>query len=103
MGIIAAIIAMLVIRIGLMRVCAPWIAATFEALPVRRYSSAKMTSKIALATATPMAMMAPMKDWIFKVVLVSRRAKITPQITAGTVERTTRANRMDWKLAASSR
>jgi hypothetical protein len=54
--------AMLVIRIGLMRVFAPWIADAIAELPAHRYSSANVTSKIAFATATPMAMMAPMND-----------------------------------------
>ena len=36
--------------------------------------SANVTSKMALATATPIAMIAPMNDWMFSVVPVSHRA-----------------------------
>jgi len=39
---------------------------------------------IALETATPTAMIAPMNDSMFKVVFVIQRASTTPQSTAGT-------------------
>jgi hypothetical protein len=52
---------------------------------------------MALATATPTAMIAPMNDWMFTVVPVSKRARATPPITAGVVEMTTSARRIDWK------
>ena len=48
-------------------------------------------------------MMAPMKDWIFKVVPVMSSAMSTPQITAGIVERTTKPSRSDWKFADSNK
>jgi hypothetical protein len=42
-------------------------------------------------------MMAPMADWMLRVLPVSRRAAPTPASTAGIVERTTSASRRDWK------
>ena len=39
----------------------------------RRCRSAKVTSRIALATATPIAMIAPMNDWMLSVVPVSQQ------------------------------
>ena len=52
---------------------------------------------MALAIATPTAMMAPMNDWMFNVVPVSSRATATPASTAGVVSTATRASRNDWK------
>jgi hypothetical protein len=48
-----------------------------------------------LATATPTAMVAPMKDWMFNVVRVSQSVSATPAITAGVVEITIRDNFRD--------
>ena len=50
-----------------------------------------------------MAMIAPIKDWIFKVVPVSRSMSNTPQSTAGIVRTIVSANLNDWKFAAKSR
>jgi hypothetical protein len=44
-----------------------------------------------------------MKDWIFNVVPVISNMIITPEITAGIVESTTRLSRIDWKLADNRR
>ncbi len=44
-------------------------------LPSRRMRSAKVTSRMALAAATPMAMIAPMNDWMFSVVPVSQQGQ----------------------------
>ena len=57
-----AIMARLVIKMGRRRLAAPSMAAVAEAAPPMRWHSAKVTSKIAFATATPMAMIAPMND-----------------------------------------
>ena len=57
-----AIIAALVIRTGRIRDRAASIAASSAVPPRRRACSANVTSRIALATATPMAMIAPMND-----------------------------------------
>ena len=58
---------------------------------------------MAFATATPIAMMAPMNDCTFSVVPVTQQRQATPASTAGTVDTTTSASRADWKFAASSR
>ena len=95
--------AQLVIRIGRSRPSAPKTAASAASAPSsRRRRSAKVTSRMAFATATPMAMIAPMNDWMLIVVPVSQRAMTTPQTTAGAVEMATRASRTDWKFAVSS-
>ena len=46
---------------------------------------------MALATATPIAMMAPMKDCTFNVLPVTNRLSATPAITAGIVPTTINA------------
>jgi len=98
-----AIIAALVIRIGRRRSRTAWTPAWAADCPAWRALSANVISRIAFAVATPMAMMAPMKDWTLSVVPVIQSAVATPAITAGTVDTTARASQTDWKLAASSR
>ncbi len=98
-----AIIARLVMRIGRSRLAAPSTAAAFASAPARRARSAKVTSRIAFAIATPTAMIAPMNDWMFSVVPVSRSATTVPAITAGVVDVTISASLNDWKFAASNR
>jgi len=61
-GIMPAIIARLVIKMGRKRLCAPSTAAASAAAPPRRLRSANVTRRIAFATATPIAMIAPMND-----------------------------------------
>src|SRR6185436_18930156 len=100
-GSMPAIIAALVISTGRRRARAA--ATAGSASPVRRASSANVTSRIAFATATPIAMMAPMNDCTFTVVRVASSRRTTPASTAGTVDTTTNARRTDWKFAASSR
>ena len=102
-GIMPAIMAALVIRTGRMRRAPRRWRSAAEIPPCRRDCSANVTSRIAFATATPIAMMAPMNDWTFSVVPVSQRTTTTPASTAGTVETTTKASRSDWKFAASRR
>ena len=64
-------------------------------VPWVRACSAKVTSRMAFATATPIAMIAPMNDCTFNVVRVTANIKTTPISTAGTVETTTNASRSD--------
>ena len=52
---------------------------------------------MALATATPTAMIAPMNDCTFNVVRVRSNAAATPHSTAGTADTATNASRTDWK------
>src|SRR4029453_18186196 len=68
MGIMPAIIAALVINTGRMRDCAASMAVCTGEVPCTRDCSANVTSRIAFATATPIAMMAPMNDCTFSVV-----------------------------------
>ena len=52
---------------------------------------------IALETATPTAMIAPMNDSIFSVVRVIQSASTTPARTAGTDATAETASMGDWK------
>src|SRR6185437_11688018 len=101
MGIIPAIIATLVIRIGLSR----WPAASrcTEAAPERRSSSAFVIKSTELAMATPTAMIAPIYDWMFKVLPVIKSRKSDPAITAGITDKVANATRKDWKKIAMAR
>src|SRR5882762_8031189 len=65
-----------------------------DALPIR-WRSAKVTSRIALATATPIDMIAPMSDSMFNVVPVIHRLIATPATTEGTVSTTASDSRKD--------
>ncbi len=94
-GIMPAIMARLVIRIARNRLRAPSTAASDALAPASRLRSAKVTSKMALATATPTAMIAPIKDWIFKLVPVAQSIRTTPAMTAGVVETTRNDNLSD--------
>jgi len=96
-GTMPAIMANVVIRIGRRRLVAPRIAARSAAAPSTRYCSAKVASKIAFATATPIAMIAPMNDCTFNVLLVRNRLSATPAMTAGIVPITISATFNDWK------
>ena len=71
-GSMPAIMAQVVIRIGRSRLPAPSTAAAVADWPRRagRRLSANVTSRMALAIATPTAMIAPMNDWMFNVVRV---------------------------------
>ena len=68
-----------------------------------RARSAKVIRRMALATATPMAMIAPIADWMLSVVPVNQSASTTPASAAGIVETTMNESRSDWKFAASKR
>ena len=96
------IIAAAVIRMARTRLRAPSSAAFNGSAPPFRLNSAKVTSRIAFATATPMAMIAPMNDCTFNVVPVTSSISRTPHKTAGTVATTVSARRTDWKLKARS-
>ena len=95
MGSMPATIAQLVIRIGRSRLAAPVTAASGTAAPPTLLRSANVTSRMAFATATPIAMIAPMSDSMFSVVPVIRSATATPAITAGIVSMTASESRND--------
>jgi len=90
-GSIPAVIDRLVIRMGRKRLPAPWTAASAAVAPAQRSRSAKVTSRIALAMATPMLMMAPIKDWTFNVEPDTYSANTTPAITAGVLVTVTKS------------
>ena len=70
---------------------APALPLGLRLVSLRRWFSAKVISKMPLAMATPIAMMAPMNDSMFNVVRVSHSTRTTPAITAGAVEMVTNA------------
>jgi hypothetical protein len=94
-GIMPAIIAKLVIRIGLNLIDALVIAARVESWYSRRKLSPLVTINIALATDTPVLIIIPMYDCRFSVDPVSSSAVNEPSITAGIVESTVNDNLND--------
>ena len=94
-GTMPAIMAQLVIKIGRSRARPASTPASPAAAPSVRCRSANVTSRIALATATPMAMIAPMNDWMLSVVRVASSISATPATTAGIVVSTMSACRSD--------
>src|SRR6185312_1548081 len=106
MGIMPATMAAVVMRMGRSRCLAPAIPAAPAASgcpALLRQLSAMVTSRMPLATAIPIAMIAPMNDSRLSVVPVSASAASTPASTAGSDDRTTSASLQDWKLATSRR
>jgi len=88
MGIIPAIMAKLVISIGLNLTEALVIAARVESRNSRRRLSPVVTINIALATETPVLMIMPIYDCKLSVDPVSNKPTNDPNITAGMVTRT---------------
>ena len=70
-------------------------ADVVAAWPWVRKRSANVVSKMALAVATPMAMIRPTNDWMLSVVFVISNRIAAPAITAGTVESEAKASRTD--------
>ena len=97
MGTVPRIIAVAVIRIGRKRSRAPSTAARRTAAPARQWSSMKVVSSTEFDTETPMHMIEPMKDSMFKLVRDNTRMAATPQITPGTPPREISPSRKDWK------
>ena len=94
-GIIPAIIAKLVINIGLSLMEALVTAARVEFLNSKRKLSPLVTINIALATDTPVDMIIPMYDCRLSVDPVINNAVIDPNITAGMVTKTVSDNLND--------
>ena len=90
-----AIMARLVISTGRSRSTAAARAASAAGAPFTRFCSANVTSRIAFATATPMAMIVPMKLSRFSVVPVISSISTDPASTAGAVETTISASFSD--------
>ena len=85
MGSMPKIMAVAVMRIARRRPLAPSRAASSERPAFVAERSAKVTNRIELATAMPMAMMAPMNDCTLSVVPVTSSISRTPHSTAGMV------------------
>ena len=85
-GIMPAIIARLVMRIGRRRPRADATMAVFWSAPACHLSLANVTSSTAFATDTPIDMIAPIIDCTLSVVCVVESARTTPASTAGIVE-----------------
>ena len=96
-------IAQVVMRMGRRREVAEERAEAAGSAVRRRSRSAKVTRRMALAMATPTAMIAPIADWRLRVVPVNFSARTTPASTPGTAAITTKARRRDWKFAVRSK
>ena len=96
MGIIPAIMAKLVIKIGLSLIDALVTAARVESLNSSLKLSPLVTIKMAFATDTPVDMIIPIYDCRFNVEPVNNSAVNEPNITAGMVDNTVNDNLNDW-------
>ena len=67
-------------------------------LPSARSSLAKVTSRMLLAVATPMHMMAPISDGTFKVVCVIKSIHRIPASAPGSAIRMMNGSSQDWKV-----
>ena len=94
-GIIPAIMAKLVINIGLNLIDAAVTAARVASLNSSRRFSPLVTISIALATDTPVDMIIPIYDCRLSVEPVTSNAVIDPNITAGMVTNTVSDNLKD--------
>src|SRR5215472_3501399 len=72
--------AMAVIMMGRRRRWAAWSMASAAEAPSARYFSSASRSRMPFFATMPMTMMRPMKDATVKVVPVTRRARMTPEI-----------------------
>src|SRR6187431_269057 len=94
-GIIPAIMAILVIRMGRTRLDAAIIPAFWASFISRRRFSALVTIRIAFATETPTDMIIPMYDWRFNVAPQTSKVTSEPANTAGMDERIANDNLKD--------
>src|ERR1700758_3464442 len=94
-GIIPAIMAILVINMGLSRMDALVIAPLLASRYSNRNFSALVTINIALATDTPVDMIIPIYDCKLSVAPVQSKATREPKITAGMVDSTVNATLND--------
>ena len=79
-----------------MRVRPAEIAASNAVMPASCCSRAKVTSRIELADATPIAMIAPISDGTLSVVLVTYSMVMIPQNVAGNARITTNGSPQVW-------
>ena len=92
-GIMPTIIAAAVINTGRSRVVPADKAASKALCPARRYSRAKVTSKMEFAEATPIDMIAPMTDGTLRVVPVTNSNSKIPTPAPGKARMTASGSR----------
>ena len=78
-------------------------AAARASMPSSRWSLANTTSRMLLAVATPMHMMAPISEGTLKVVWVRNSIQTMPASAPGSAIRMMNGSSQDWKLTAISR
>jgi hypothetical protein len=102
-GIMPMIIASAVISTGRIRVAPASRAATAGTAPSSRRCRANETSRMLLAVATPMVMIAPVSAGTERVVPVMKSIQAMPPSAAGRAATMMKASIHDWKLTTTSR
>jgi hypothetical protein len=102
-GIMPMIIASAVISTGRMRVAPASSAADSGGTPAASRSRAKDTSRMLLAVATPMVMIAPVSAGTLSVVPVRNSIQAMPASAAGSAVMMIAASSQDWKVTTISR
>jgi hypothetical protein len=97
------IIASAVISTGRMRVAPASSAALAGTTPAAMRSRANEISRMLLAVATPMVMIAPVSAGTLSVVPVTKSAHAMPASAAGSAAITMNASIQDWKLTTINR
>ncbi len=97
------IMARAVIRTGRKRVKPASRAAVRPSLPWSRRSRAKLTTRIELAVATPMHMIAPVSAGTESVVWVANSIQTMPAKAAGRAVMMTNGSVQDWKFTTMTR
>src|SRR5271169_59685 len=102
-GTMPMIMASAVISTGRKRVKPACSAAVMESLPSTICSLAKLTTRMLLAVATPMHMIAPVKAGTLTVVRVMNRIHTIPASAAGSAEMMMKGSSQDWKFTTIRR
>ena len=97
------IIASAVMSTGRKRVKPASIAAVTASAPSASRSRAKLTTRMLLAVATPMHMIAPVKAGTESVVRVMNNVQTIPASAVGNALTITNGSSHDWKLTTMSR
>ncbi len=102
-GAMPMIMASAVISTGLNRVAPASSAASTAFLPSASCSRAKLTTRMLLAVATPMHMIAPVKAGTDRLVWVRNSIQTIPASAAGSAVMMTNGSSQDWKLTTIRR
>ena len=97
------IIASAVMSTGRKRVLPASIAAVIGSAPSARRSRAKLITRMLLAVATPMHMIAPVSAGTERVVLLANSIQTMPASAVGRATTITNGSSQDWKLTTISR